>query len=202
MRGQVPHGHDENFGEFGVDGARAFNTSTYSYDTVTDDRFALSKAGHHTAVSDEKGPKDMLIGLAILLVAIALGAAGQLLLKTGVNSLGADPTPLYVLKSFIKKPVILGGFACYGVSSLFYLVSLSKLDLSYAYPMIALSYVIVAILSYKYLGEGLPFLRIVGIVVIIAGVTMVALSHDNGASPQVPQEPPAAKQSLQDPGAT
>ncbi|MFO7948522.1 MAG: EamA family transporter [Armatimonadota bacterium] len=144
----------------------------------------------------------MLIGLAILLVAIALGAAGQLLLKAGVNTLGEDPTPIYVLKSFITKPMILGGFVCYGISSLFYLVSLSKLDLSYAYPMIALSYVIVAILSYKYLGEGLPFLRIVGIVVIIAGVTMVALSPDDRASTDTPQEPPAVEQSLQDPGAT
>lgn len=141
----------------------------------------------------------MLVGLGILLIAIALGAMGQLLLKSGVNTLGEGVSPLYVLKSFIKSPRILGGFFCYGVSSLFYLVSLSKLDLSYAYPMIALSYVIVAILSYKYLGEGLPTMRIVGIVVIIAGVTMVALSHDDNAPVEDIAEKTVIEETIQQP---
>jgi drug/metabolite transporter (DMT)-like permease len=141
----------------------------------------------------------MWLGIGILLIAIALGAVGQLLLKSGVNALGEDVSPIYVLKSFIKSPSIMGGFVCYGISSLFYLVSLSKLDLSYAYPMIALSYVIVAILSYKYLGEGLPTLRIVGIFVIIAGVTMVAFSHEEGGSSEDIQPPQIAGEATQQP---
>lgn len=159
--------------------------------------YRTDESGAAPTVSDEKGFKEMLFGLGILLIAIALGSAGQLLLKSGVNALGEGVSPLVVLKSFIKSPVIMGGFVCYGVSSLFYLVALSKLDLSYAYPMIALSYVIVAILSYKFLGEGLPALRIIGIFVIIAGVTMVAFSHDNGSAVNGAEPPQIAEETVQ-----
>ena len=94
----------------------------------------------------------MLLGIGILLVAISLGAAGQIFLKSGVNTLGDKPAPLTIIKSIVTVPAILLGFVCYGTSSLFYLVALSKLELSYAYPMIALSYVAVVLLSWKYLG--------------------------------------------------
>ena len=140
-------------------------------------------------MTEQKGQRNMLFALGILLIAIALGAVGQLFLKSGVTSLGEGVSAAFVLKSIPTTPLILLGFLCYGLSSMFYLVCLSKLSLSYAYPMIALSYVIVAILSWKYLGEGLPATRIVGIIVIIIGVTLVAFSHEPEASAH--DSPPA-----------
>ncbi len=143
-------------------------------------------------MSSEERRETMLVALAILLVAIALGAVGQIFLKSGVSlvkqkyadqmgtSLAAvaDDVPGgYILKSFITTPLILIGFLCYGVSSMFYLVSLSKLDLSYAYPLIALSYVIVAVLSWKFLGEDLPPLRLVGLAVVLIGVALLGVSY-------------------------
>ncbi len=134
----------------------------------------------------------MGVALMILLVAIALGAVGQIFLKSGVNAVkhkyadevGAtlaevekDVPGSYILKSFVTTPLILLGFLCYGVSSMFYLMSLNKLDLSYAYPLIALSYVIVVVLSWKYLGEALPPLRIVGLGVVLVGVLLLGLSY-------------------------
>jgi len=140
-------------------------------------------------LTERKGRRDMLFALGILLIAIALGAVGQICLKSGVTSLGEGVSAAFLLKSIPTTPLILLGFLCYGVSSMFYLVCLSKLNLSYAYPMIALSYVIVAILSWKYLGEGLPATRIVGIIVIIIGVALVASSHEPKASAH--DSPPA-----------
>jgi len=114
--------------------------------------------------------------VAVLLLAIALGVMGQILLKLGVNKLGERPAPLVVLSS-IFTPLVFGGFVCYALSSLFYLLALSRLPLSYAYPMIALSYVAVVLVSWRVLGESLPPLRIAGLAVITAGVVLLALSY-------------------------
>ena len=139
----------------------------------------------------------MGVALVILLVAIALGAVGQIFLKSGVGAVkekyadevGAelpevenDVPGSYILKSFVTTPLILLGFLCYGVSSMFYLMALNKLDLSYAYPLIALSYVMVALLSWKYLGEDLPPLRIVGLAVVLVGVLLLGISYPKASA--------------------
>jgi len=118
----------------------------------------------------------MTIAMSILIVGILLGAAGQIALKTGINALGAKPAPGVVLRA-IFTPWILVGFACYGVSSILYLLAISRLELSYAYPMVALSYVIVTFLSWKLLGEAVPPARVGGLALICAGVLVVALSY-------------------------
>lgn len=124
------------------------------------------------------------LAIAILLLAIALGVAGQILMKLGLNRLGERPSPVVVLKA-ILTPLILGGFVCYGVSSLFYLQALSRMPLSYAYPMIALSYVGVVVASWRLLGEEINATRIAGLAVIIVGVVILALSYGGGAGAAV-----------------
>jgi drug/metabolite transporter (DMT)-like permease len=119
----------------------------------------------------------MLKALAILLLAILLGAIGQVLLKSGVSQLGRSPAPLMVVRSIFTNLLVFGGFSCYAVSSLFYLVALSRLELSYAYPMIALSYVVVTVLAWRLLGESVPLLRTAGLAIILVGVAVMALSY-------------------------
>lgn len=144
----------------------------------------------------------MLLPLLVLLFAILLGATGQIALKTGVNLLGEKPAVGVVLKS-ILTPWVFAGFTCYAMSSLLYLMALSRLDLSYAYPLVALSYVIVTFLSWKFLGETVPLLRVAGLAVVCMGVVIVALSYrgmapadarDIGPPPLessiLPEEPP------------
>lgn len=133
----------------------------------------------------------MALGLGIVFIALALGAVGQIFLKTGVNSLGDGISAFFIIKSIFTTPTILLGFVCYGLSSLFYLVALSKLDLSYAYPMIALSYVIVALLSYKYLGEPLTVMSSAGLAVIILGVCLVAFGKPADSRADAGLTPPA-----------
>jgi drug/metabolite transporter (DMT)-like permease len=118
----------------------------------------------------------MTIALCILIVAIMLGAAGQIALKAGINQLGHKPPVLTVLRS-IFTPWVFLGFVCYGLSSLLYLVALSRLDLSYAYPLVSLSYVVVAFLSWRFLHETVPPLRIVGLAVVCIGVLLLAVSY-------------------------
>lgn len=122
----------------------------------------------------------MWVAMTVLIVALCLGALGQICLKAGLRTLGPDPSVGVVLASIVRNWLVLGGFACYGISSLLYLVALSRLDLSYAYPMVALTYIIVTVLAWRLLGEVVPVARIIGLAVICVGVIVVAVSPPGG----------------------
>ena len=82
-------------------------------------------------------------------------------------------------KNFVRHlncllPTIWFGLAAYGLGAVLWLVVLSRLDLSFAYPLLALSYILIPLLSYLVLGENVPALRWVGIAVIFMGVVIVA----------------------------
>lgn len=129
----------------------------------------------------------MLQFLLLLLVAISLGATGQILLKTGLSLLPAHAPVTLVFSSIFTNRFVFLGFACYGLSSLIYLVALKNLPLSYAYPMIALSYVVVVTLSWRIFHEPIPPLRVAALCVILAGVVMLALSYEKPAPQTLPQ---------------
>lgn len=137
----------------------------------------------------------MTIALTVLIAAVLLGAAGQIFLKLGINELGVRPAPLVVLRSIFTQWQVFAGFVCYGLSSLIYLIALSRLPVSYAYPMVALSYVVVTFFSWKLLGELVPPSRVAGLGLICVGVLIVALSY---SKPQpasaAPAGPPPAVQ--------
>ncbi len=134
--------------------------------------------------------------IILLLIAVSLGAAGQLCLKYGVSLLGESPSLVTVLKG-ILTPYVFGGFVLYAVSSILYLNVLSRLDLSYAYPFVALGFVFVTVASWYFLDEALPMLRIVGVALILAGVFTVAASYRAEAA-EVTEAP--AIQAPTDPG--
>jgi len=131
--------------------------------------------------------------LGLLLLAILLASLGQILLKLGLRSLGPGAGATEALRSIVTNAMVFGGFASYGLSSLVYIIAISKLPLSYAYPMVAISYVIVAVLSWMLLNEQVPPLRIAGLAVIIVGVVMLALSQQPETKPR--GEPPPVEQS-------
>ncbi|MEI6503213.1 MAG: EamA family transporter [Armatimonadota bacterium] len=140
----------------------------------------------------------MAIALAVLIAAILLGAVGQIALKTGINLLGEKPAPLLVLRSIFTQWQVTAGFVCYGLSSLLYLVALSRLPLSYAYPMVAVSYVVVTFLSWRFLHETVPMMRVAGLAVVCMGVVLVALSYKPAAAASAP---PTAIHAAPDSGA-
>jgi|SRR3989344_4290105 len=104
--------------------------------------------------------KILIISLLILNSLIA--ATGQLFYKFGVND-----------KSIV--PIVFGLFF-YGTSLLLWLFILSKVDLSYAYALTALTIVILLVLSRVFLHENYNLLRIVGSVIIVVGIIFVAKS--------------------------
>jgi multidrug transporter EmrE-like cation transporter len=106
---------------------------------------------------------------AFILTGVLLNAGAQLLLKAGTNA-----RPLGIALAI--EPHILAGLACYVVSVVVWVVALSKVPVSIAYPMLSIGYVVNAIAAYYLLGETVTPLRMAGIGVIIIGVFIVARS--------------------------
>lgn len=121
----------------------------------------------------------MIITVILFAVTILFGAIGALLMKVGAGHIGeVQLNGLSAVLSYAGKmftsPVILGGMSLYFLSAAMWLYLLTKLDLSVVQPILALTYVVTPILAILFLHESVPALRWVGIVVIIAGVLIVA----------------------------
>ena len=110
-----------------------------------------------------------LASFSFILTGVLLNAGAQLLLKAGTN---AEPLGLRLA----IEPHILAGLACYVVSVVVWVVALSKVPVSMAYPMLSIGYVVNAIAAYYLLGETVTPMRLAGIGVIIVGVFIVARS--------------------------
>ena len=118
--------------------------------------------------------------LILFVVGISIGVVGQLFLKKGMTQIGeinvfSGGLFKNVWKMFTNKTVITGVFL-FGCSSLLWLIVLSGLELSYIYPMVSLSYVLVAFGSKFVFKEKVPTMRWVSIMIIIFGVILVSSS--------------------------
>lgn len=103
-----------------------------------------------------------------------MGAIGQILLKAGADKLGefdlSFGTFFQNILSVIKVPYLLIGVIFFGLSFLLWIKVLTKSELSYAYPMVSLSYVIVGIASAVFFNESITANKILGIGAIVLGV--------------------------------
>lgn len=119
----------------------------------------------------------MIIYKLVLGLSLVLGVLAQLSLKKGVNQANIKRVKgVMVLVNMLLNVFVILGFLFYGLSSLLWLVVLSKLDLSYAYPIISFSYVLVALASVIFLGEKVSKERWISIALITFGVVLVGLS--------------------------
>lgn len=118
--------------------------------------------------------------LALILTGVLLNAAAQLLLKAGANAVGSFAfTPSNILNAGVelaRQWPIIGGLACYVVSVVVWVLGLTRVDVSVAYPLLSLGYVVNAIAAWYLFGESLGAQRMIGIGVIIVGVVLVARS--------------------------
>jgi multidrug transporter EmrE-like cation transporter len=112
----------------------------------------------------------MTLGIwAVALSSISLSAFAQLLMKIGMSANPAENSILAVA----TNPYVAGGFAAYGIGAVLWLKVLSRVELSLAYPLVSLAFVLVAVLSWLVLGERLSASRIMGIGLIVIGVALL-----------------------------
>ena len=120
------------------------------------------------------------LSLALVLTGVLLNAVAQLMLKAGTNAIGAFQFSMANLAPIgwkvATQPFILGGLACYVVSVVVWILALSRVEVSIAYPMLSIGYVVNAVAAYFLFGEAVGVQRLVGIGIIILGVYIVARS--------------------------
>ena len=116
---------------------------------------------------------------AFILAGVLLNACAQLLLKAGTNALGGAITltaqnwfPMFV-KVLTQWPIV-AGLACYGISVVVWIIGLSRTDVTVAYPMLSLGYVVSAIGAWLFLGEIVSPQRMLALAVIVVGVVLLA----------------------------
>lgn len=115
----------------------------------------------------------------MIVLCVFLGSAGQLSLKHGMGAVGRFGGDTQLLAAFgraFSNPFVVGGFLCYGLSSLIWMVILSRVPLSWAYPLVSMGYIIVVVLSGVLLKEHVSPIRFAGTLVICAGVILVSRS--------------------------
>ena len=77
------------------------------------------------------------------------------------------------LARIFSIPEIIIGFACFGISAVLWLVVVSRMEVSYAYPLVSISYIIVLVVSYFWFGEQVTVGRVVGVLLICSGVVVI-----------------------------
>lgn len=112
---------------------------------------------------------------SLLLMTVAIGAAGQFFLKVGALKIVKVNASSFISRvlGIITIPELLIGLACYGLGSVGLILLLSRVKLSIVGPSIALSYVFSVVLGYYIFRESLPFSRLVGLGLIVSGVILV-----------------------------
>jgi multidrug transporter EmrE-like cation transporter len=120
------------------------------------------------------------ISFSLLMTGVLLNAAAQLLLKAGTNSVGvfefsrANIAPIGW--KLATEPHILGGLTCYVISVVVWIMALSRVEVSIAYPLLSIGYIVNAIAAWYLFGEAVSIMRLVGIGIIVVGVYIVARS--------------------------
>ena len=120
------------------------------------------------------------VSFSLVLAGVLLNAAAQLLLKAGTNRIGefafAVENIVPVGLKVAASPFVIGGLACYAVSVVVWIMALSRVPVSVAYPMLSIGYIVNAAAAWFLFGESLTAQKLVGIGFIVVGVWLVARS--------------------------
>ena len=113
---------------------------------------------------------------ALVFVSVSLSAMAQTSFKMGVERVTTAPDAAAWMKAaaMLFSPLVLLGLALYGIGTVLWLFALRQLDLSLAYPFVAMSFVMVAGSGMLFLGEPVQPTRLVGLGLIILGLLVMA----------------------------
>lgn len=116
--------------------------------------------------------------LLLILSGVMLNAGAQIVLKHGMRQIGYFS---FTLENVIPigwrvatNPYIALGIGFYVASVVIWLLVLSRTEVSFAYPMLSVGYIVTAIIAFYAFGENLTLERVAGIVLIIGGVFLIA----------------------------
>ena len=115
---------------------------------------------------------------SLLVTGVLLNAVAQLALKASVRGTGAiELSASAALPAALKlsgEPWLWLGLFCYVVSVVVWILALSRVEVSIAYPMLSLGYIVNAVAAWAWLGEDMNMAKVAGIGIIVLGVFVLA----------------------------
>lgn len=117
--------------------------------------------------------------LALIIGSVLLAATAQLTLKYGMSQgepigRGALKAPVATAFNVLSRPAVLGGLTLFAMSALLWLVVLSRVSLSFAYPFAASTYVLILLFDRFVLHEPVSAVRWAGVFLIISGLVLIS----------------------------
>lgn len=116
--------------------------------------------------------------VVLILLSLTVALLGQYFLKIGMNSIGeislASAFSVGGLIKIFSNISVIAGFICYVFSAITWLVVLSQADLSFAYPFVGITYIVVLFMSQYALGENITPIRWLGAFIIFLGIIIVS----------------------------
>lgn len=118
----------------------------------------------------------------LIIVSVLLNASAQLFIKRGMTTIGsvtlsANGISSLALKAITNMPIIMGMLA-YAVSILLWMIVLSRVNVSIAYPFLSIGYIFTAVFAFFLFNEPFTVQKILGILIICLGV--ILLTHSRG----------------------
>ena len=121
-----------------------------------------------------------ITNLIIIFIAVLLSAVGQIFLKIAANTIGPislKSNVLELLNLSMNIHLILG-LMSYFFSTIIWIIALSRVSLSVAYPMVSLGYVFVALAAWYLFNEPLSSMKLLALGIIIFGIVLLAYSSN------------------------
>lgn len=119
-----------------------------------------------------------LISFGLIFAGVMLNVAAQLMIKAGTNSIGyfefsrSNVLPIGV--RLATEPHIIGAIVCYALSVVIWTLALSRVQVSVAYPLLSMGYVVNAVAAWWLFNESINPAKVAGISVIILGVVIIS----------------------------
>jgi multidrug transporter EmrE-like cation transporter len=119
-----------------------------------------------------------LVSFSLIMAGVMLNAAAQILMKTGTNSIGYFDYSLANIMpvgwKLATEPHIIGALSCYVLGVVIWILALSRVQVSIAYPLLSMGYVVNAVAAWYLFNESFNPSKVVGMGVIILGVVIIS----------------------------
>jgi multidrug transporter EmrE-like cation transporter len=119
-----------------------------------------------------------MLSFGLIFAGVMLNVAAQLMIKAGTNSIGyfefsrSNIMPIGV--RLATEPHIIAAIACYALSVVIWTLALSRVQVSIAYPLVSMGYVVNVVAAWWFFNESINPAKVAGISVIILGVVIIS----------------------------
>ncbi|MGF1449618.1 MAG: DMT family transporter [Opitutales bacterium] len=120
-------------------------------------------------------PSQRLLSIVIIVTSIAISSTAHVVLKRGMQAKSETADGLLgTLLAVAQNPWVLTGMCLHVLALGVWLAALKRVDITFAYPFLALGYVLVALMGVLWLGESLGTTRLAGMAIIVVGIVVLS----------------------------